>query len=516
MISLATGAGKTVIAAEAMRRLQEHHHWRCLFLVHREELLLQTLDKLSAVWPECDVGAVQAWRNDANAEQVLVGSVQTLVRPNRRQQIGTVDMIVTDEAHHARALSYRQVYAALRPKFHLGITATPKRSDGMGLNKVFDEIIYHIGTLELIARGYLCDVRYRRIKTNTSLRSVRMFGADFHPQSLDTVINVENRNDLIVESYLSHGEDRTMLAFCSSLPHAHTLVKLFLDRGVPAEVITGDTPSEERQARYLRLRRGETKVLCNFNVLTEGFDEPSVGGILMCRPTKSDLLYTQIIGRCLRTFPGKPDALVLDFTDDMHDLCSLPTLLGLPEVMSHLPTDQPREVKTLRETLLETEELQQKLLGRNGFGTVAQPGDPFARSALTWTERADRMVLELPKQGRVVIEPHPNRPGAFQIMHIPPGQQHGTALTLRPVPQDYAVAVAEAKAQEILKGHTQIIQKDAPWLREPISPGQVAFIQRISGNRVRIPANATKGWGKTTIDALKNHTYWDRFKKGKA
>lgn len=333
LVVLPTGAGKTVIFTHLPKQL--NNALPMLILAHREELLVQAKEKLSWSNPELTVEIEQA-ENHAGYVDVVVASVPTLGREASERITkfpkDYFKTIVIDEAHHAAAPTYRRILDYFSNPFTLGVTATPQRSDNTRLTDVFDEIVYYKTIVDLIQEGWLSRLVGYRIKTDTDISEVQTREGDYIAGQLEDTINTPQRNALIVASYMEICGTSKAIAFCAGVEHAHDLASSFTSANIAAEVIVGTTSSEQRQAILARFASGQTRVLVNVGVLTEGFDEPSVEAIILARPTRSTLLYTQIVGRGTRLFEGKEHCKVLDFADTTKGKkpLGLPSLLGLP------------------------------------------------------------------------------------------------------------------------------------------------------------------------------------------
>lgn len=329
--SMATGTGKTVaFAAVAERALRASR--RVLILAHREELIQQAADKLGAFapWARDLVGVVKAERDEWEA-QCVVASVQSLQGARlERYEPGAFSLVIVDECHHAAAPSYRAILDHLQVPYVLGVTATPKRGDGVGLHEVFARVVYTYALQDGIRDGHLCDVRQFTIETDTDLDGVATRAGDFAERQLAETVNTSGRNALVTQAYRDHAAGRKAVAFCVDVAHAQDLAEEFRQAGYAAEAVWGGMGDEARADTLARFSAGELEVLTNCQVLTEGWDEPSVSCVLMARPTKSRLLYQQCVGRGTRLHPDKPDLLVLDFVDATrrHNLVTTPDLLG--------------------------------------------------------------------------------------------------------------------------------------------------------------------------------------------
>ena len=213
----------------------------------------------------------------------------------------------------------------------LGFTATTVRADGVGLNKVFDRIVYSRSIAEMVAGGYLAPLRGYRIATAADLVNVTAGAGDFVVDELAEAVDIESRNALVARSIQELARDRRTLAFCVTVNHARHLARALNAIGVPTGIVYGAMKSESREQTLLDFRAGRLAAVTNVGVLTEGFDDPGVSCVAMARPTRSDSLYAQCVGRGTRTAPGKTDCLVLDFVDlSERTLVTLPTLAGLP------------------------------------------------------------------------------------------------------------------------------------------------------------------------------------------
>ncbi len=334
-----TGTGKTVTFTTLAKELA----WPTLVMVHRDELIRQTCNTVKRVWPEAMVGIIQAERDEweglfGRAPEIVIASVASL-HARRREQIprDRFGLIVADEAHHSVAASWSNVIEYFQSRFVLGCTATPDRSDGKGLADLFGrEPLYVYSLRQAIRDGRLVDLRQWAIPTHIDLASVKMRHGDFATDELSVLVNTPERNARIAEAYLQHARGRRAIAFAVDVAHAFDLRQALSAAGVQAATVTGDTPTDLRRELLARFAAGEIEVLANCAVLTEGFDDPGISCVLMCRPTASRALYTQCVGRGLRIADGKQDCLVLDFVDNSvrHKLMTATSLLGATRTQS--------------------------------------------------------------------------------------------------------------------------------------------------------------------------------------
>ena len=331
LISLPTGSGKTIVFSDILQSSLSGTKDKGLVLVHRDELLRQAIEKLNFVWPGVKLSTVDAATSNF-AGQITVASVMSIVR--RLDKIPRIHKVVTDEAHHAPATSWLKIYnriGELLPDWqHLGVTATPIRTKGASdLEAIFGKPVYVKSIFELIVEGYLSPLKGMEVRTEVSVEDVGIQAGDFIAEELSRVINTKERNRLVVENYLELAADRKALVFAADLNHAKSLAEMFKAQGVSAAWVSGETPLSLRRSFLEKLRSGEIKVIVNCMVFTEGFDEPSLDAILVARPTRSLVLYCQMIGRGLRPYPGKKNCLFIDFVDNSskHRLISMQDLL---------------------------------------------------------------------------------------------------------------------------------------------------------------------------------------------
>jgi superfamily II DNA or RNA helicase len=342
VIALPTGAGKTVIFAHLILGKQE----RTLILVHRDELIRQTLDKLHMVaqGTALDIGVIKAER-DEHAGAIVVASVQTLQRETRLQRLAqTFGLVVVDECHHAmpdnsygRILTHVGAWHTDGP-LTVGYTATPFRPNNdpiittADIPGCFDEVVYSLPLMGLIAQGYLSPITAKGIfMDGLDLDKVRVRHGDYIETDLAEAMLAADAPEHLLRGYGELAAGRRTLLFCPTVGMAYAVEHAFATAGLHAATVVGETPTAERQAIYQEVRAGRLNALVTCAVLTEGFDEPSIDCIMLARPTKSKVLLYQCIGRGLRLWPTKEDCLLIDATGATrrHGLLSMAAELGL-------------------------------------------------------------------------------------------------------------------------------------------------------------------------------------------
>lgn len=302
-----TGSGKTVIFAEVLRRRMREGP--ALVLAHREELLGQARDKLESagLWSELERAGSKAGLDSP----VVVASVQTLARARRlsRWPVGHFRTVVIDEAHHAPADSYRRIMDGLQPGKVLGVTATPSRSGGGELGDVFDSIAFELRFADLVRDGFLSRVTVETVPLKIDLEGVKRKAGDFVASDLDDRIGPHLEAAVAEITTLAKG--RRVLMFLPLRKTSTRCAELARAAGWRAEHVDGE--SADRAEVLARFASGETNLVCNASLLTEGFDCPAVDCVVPLRPTKSKALYQQMVGRGTRLAPGKRDCLLIDF-----------------------------------------------------------------------------------------------------------------------------------------------------------------------------------------------------------
>lgn len=336
VVQLPTGAGKTVIFSELARLARRP----VLVLAHRSELVQQARDKLARALGDPTVVAVEQGDRSAHPEaRVVVASIRSLHEDRLARLLADrrFGLVVYDECHHAPADDNRRVLATLGAFDDdwdgtlLGFTATTARGDGQGLDTVFEQLVYSRSISDLVAGGYLAPLRGYRIATRADLHQVSPTRSDLVVEELAEVIDIQERNALVARAIQELARDRRTIAFCVTVAHARNLARALNAVGVRTGIVHGQLRADVRARTLAEFRAGRLQALTNVGVLTEGFDDPGVSCIAMARPTRSEGLYAQCVGRGTRLAPGKTDCLVLDFVDlsDL-SLVTLPSLAGLP------------------------------------------------------------------------------------------------------------------------------------------------------------------------------------------
>jgi superfamily II DNA or RNA helicase len=307
LLVLPTGGGKTVVLAHLAAINQPR---RTLVLAHREELITQAVDKIRAV-TGLNADIEMADNHASSDAPVVVASIQTLMRSKRRERWARdhFGLVVVDEAHHSLADSYLGTLRHFDDHaFVLGVTATPDRGDKRNLGRYYQNIAYEVTLLDLIKQNWLVPIRVKTVPLEIDLDDVGTTAGDYSADDLGHAIEpyLERIADVLVE----HRERKT-LVFLPLIALSKRFAALCCERGLRAEHVDGT--SEDRREILARFSRSETRVLTNAMLLTEGYDEPSIDCVVCLRPTQVRALYSQIVGRGTRLYPGKDHLLLLDF-----------------------------------------------------------------------------------------------------------------------------------------------------------------------------------------------------------
>lgn len=348
LVVMATGLGKTVTAVSIAKEFKN-----CLWITHSEELIEQSAMSIIAAEFGYDVatdvrsdGLINTLKNikkeknlfdissdeDTSLEehigvikrdqmdidsQFVVASIQTLWRRLKFIPEDHFDIIIVDECHMAMAKTWSKALNHFTPRLRLGLTATPKRTDNLSLIDLFDEIVYEKDIKYGIDNKYLCELDAIRVQTNVDLGKVRITAGEFNQKDLENLINIDARNELIVEKYQKYASGRPALISCVDIKHAVDLCRMFNSKGIESSFIVSDENlCPNRKERLTDWMNGRIPVMTNVSVLTTGVDYPDLACIIMARPTTSLVLYMQTIGRGTRIKTHGGNCIILDITDN--------------------------------------------------------------------------------------------------------------------------------------------------------------------------------------------------------
>ncbi len=330
LVQAATGIGKTYLAA--FDSLKYEH---VLFVAHREEILKQAAVSFRNVRNSEDYGFFYGKYKDTD-KSVIFASVDTLGKEEYLQEAyfsrDYFDYVVIDEFHHAVNDRYLRIIDYFRPKFLLGLTATPERMDNRNIYEICDyNVPYEISLKDAINKGMLVPFHYYGIYDETDYTPLRPVRGHYTEGELNTIY-IENvkRYDLIYKHYMKYRSKRAF-GFCCSKLHAEAMAKEFCRRKIPSVAVYSNANgefSEDRDVALERLRNGDIKVIFSIDMFNEGVDLPEVDMVMFLRPTESPTVFLQQLGRGLRKSRGKEYLNVLDFIGNYEKAGKIPQFLG--------------------------------------------------------------------------------------------------------------------------------------------------------------------------------------------
>ncbi|QUY65115.1 DEAD/DEAH box helicase [Helcococcus kunzii] len=320
LLVLPTGTGKTIVFSKIVEERVRKGD-RVLILAHRGELLEQASDKLEkstglkTATEKANETSLGSWF------RVVVGSVQTLMREKRLMQFSPdyFGTIIVDEAHHVMSESYQKVLNHFSKAKILGVTATPDRGDMKNLGAFFESLAFEYSLPKAIKDGYLAKIKALTIPIDLDLSSVTQQAGDFKASELGNAL--DPYLEQIANEMWNVAKDRKIVVFLPLIDTSKKMVNFLNNAGFNAVEVNGN--SKDREEILSDFDKGKYNVLCNSMLLTEGWDCPSVDCVVVLRPTKVRSLYSQMVGRGTRLYPGKDHVLLLDFLwhTERHALC---------------------------------------------------------------------------------------------------------------------------------------------------------------------------------------------------
>ncbi len=543
LVVAATGTGKAVIIANIKREMADLLPGKMLVFAHREELIEQLIATMKEWNPTMKVGKEMA---DAYADvdcDIVVSCNASIGRDgaSRLSRFGNFDYVVCDEAHHSIATTYLNVFTqtqVLNPestRLLVGFTATPKRKnltrnqkkqltvlddeELLSLKSVYRKIVFSYPIRKAIKEGWLVPLRGYRLKTNIDLSQIKTTAGDYQQDELENTVNTPERNAAIVNAWRKDCENRQTVAFCVQIQHAKDMAEAFRRMGVNAQAVWGVDPD---RAQKLKMHQNkEITVLCNAQLLTEGYDDWRVSCIVDAAPTKSPTKYTQCIGRGTRLQAGtgnlldaigrglsleKRDCIVLDVVDNNKrcSLVTLPSLVGLNPEMD-------LQGKSATEVIEKLEEFQEKyptvdlsqLTDITKVDAYIESLDLFAApytedvekySKLTWMACSDgSYVLQIPeskmlkdakafsqfKHERLNITPNDLDEFELSISSVGlDGKRLGIYSTLKE-----AFESADEVMQRCRPDRMQLVRREAEWHTYPASEPAKKLLRSLSKDR---------------------------------
>ena len=312
LIQSATGSGKTCLTAH-MLGTSSSKGIRSFFICHRVELIRQSAQTFDAVG--IPFGIEAAGFPPDRSPLVQICSIQTLAR--RLDKVKTPKLIVWDECSHIASKSWGSVHKNYPDAIHIGLTATPERLDRKGLGDWFTHMVHGPSVSELIKQGYLSPYKaYAPSTVDTSGLHIRM--GDYAKDELVKAMDKPAITGDAVSHYKRLAMGKRAIVFCASIEHSHHVVSQFRASGIPSEHVDGETDRQVRAEAMKRFQSGDTLVISNVDLFSEGLDVPAMEAVIQLRPTQSLSLHLQQLGRGMRPAEGKPHLTILDHVGNLH------------------------------------------------------------------------------------------------------------------------------------------------------------------------------------------------------
>lgn len=541
LLVAATGMGKAVMLGFLPHEFPNLAKRGMMILVHRTELVYQLAETLKWINPDKKIGIEQADRKaDPYYHDYIVASVQTLGHPQSRRlerYTGKIGIIAVDEAHHcSEGSQYQKILDHFgcgpgqrfplpdgRERLVVGATATPNRSDRKGLHMFFDDIAVDYNIRWGVENGYLVDIKAVRVETGTDVSNVKTRAGDFAINELEAAINTHERNEVIIKGFVEHG-GKLGVAFCAGVAQAHSLAEDARALGIDAHAVDGSMDRDERKEIVEAYRKGEFPLLTNCAVFTEGFDVKPVDTVLMARPTKSTLLYTQCIGRGTRPvinpmhpekedrvnairMSAKPSMTIIDYADNIgkHSIVNAPKLFGLSENFE----TQGRSVFDLIQTIEALEEEHPEkpirmatsleevniIAKRMSIWDVAEtPEDMKAFTNFMWMNTAeDRYQIHVPgdkdtREQNVVYKLEADDLGRFSVSRIKKALWEAGDLVapeskvtsnLKFNSLEEAIAGVDRQIEQDHQSALRLIRRGERWMSQPASDAQLGLLKKL-------------------------------------
>lgn len=549
-ISLATGAGKTVIFTQLIDRIRppSANATQTLILAHRRELVEQAARHCTNAYPDKSVDIEMGNIHASGYADITIASIQSITSGERIDKFvpSRFKLVLVDEAHHIVAPGYlralehfgldqkREASPAL-----VGVSATFSRFDGLRLGAAIDEIVYHKDYVDMIGEKWLSNVVFTTVESTADLSKVRSGAAgDFQPGELSRVVNTEQVNEITVRSWLAKAQGRkSTLVFCVDLSHVAGLTQTFRNHGIDARFVTGDTPKAERSERLEAFKAGGFPVLINCGVFTEGTDIPNIDCVILARPTRSRNLLVQMIGRGMRLYQGKTNCHVIDMVSSLETgIITTPTLFGLDpsELVSGASVDDMRKLKDgkeAEETRTEIAHTAKPAATDGGlvrnitfteydsvFDLIADTsGEQHIRSIsqYAWVQAGpEKYILSAPNGTYIRLErdeaAEDGKPvfAAWEIRVLPQGtasrSPYATPRRLLEA-TTFADAVHGADKYASEKFPNNFISRRMTWRSGPATEGQLRFINKVRAKGDQLePTDITMGKASDMITKIKH------------
>ena len=517
-----TGAGKTIMLSALVGKRYKQGK-KILILQHRDELVRQNRTKFSKVNPKITTSVVDGSEKDWSGETIF-SMVQTLSRPNNLENMCEFDMVVVDESHHAIAETYTRIIDRVKEANNsveiVGFTATPNRGDRKGLRSIFNNCSHQIEITTLIREGFLVPPKTFVVDVGVrqELENVRKTISDFDMGEVERIMNKRAINERIVQEWQEKAIDRKTVVFCSTIIHAQDVCDEYRRANIRAELLTGDTPSEERKQILHDLEHGDVQVVVNVAVLTEGFDAPPVSCIVLTRPCSYKSTMVQMIGRGLRTIdpeehPGiiKKDCIVLDFGTSVLTHGSLDETVDLEGSEARGTGAGPEKICPQCESIVPLSSRECPLCGYEFGQQDKEVLEDFIMTEVDLMDRSPYRWVDLFDNGRCMSASGFN--GFGLVAHLDDisialvKRSNGRLRVVSVGTKEQAIASADDFLREIEDSGGA--RKGKRWLNEAVTPRQQEALSRhgvviksidFSWNKYRAACWLNYVWNKNQID----------------
>lgn len=426
LLVLPTGCGKTIVFAKVAEDCVRNGD-RVLILAHRGELLEQAADKLNkaiglgCAMEKAEHSCLGSWF------RIVVGSVQTLQRPKRLTQFSRdyFDTIIIDEAHHCISNGYQAVLKYFNEAKVLGVTATPDRGDMKNLGSFFESLAYEYTLPKAIKEGYLCPIKALTLPLKIDFSQVTTQAGDFKASDIGTALDPYLYS--IADEMMKYCKDRKTVVFLPLIKTSQKFRDILNERGFKAAEVNGG--SEDRSQVLKDFEEDKYNVLCNSMLLTEGWDCPSVDCVIVLRPTKVRSLYSQMVGRGTRLYPGKENLLLLDFLwhTERHELCHPAHLICESDEVAKKMTEKLEVKAALPLDVLEAIDIQEAEEDAKK-DVVAEREEALAKQLAVMKTRKRKLVDPLQFEMSIQAEDLVNYVPSFGYQMGPASQKQLTAL----------------------------------------------------------------------------------------
>ncbi|KAI0098201.1 P-loop containing nucleoside triphosphate hydrolase protein [Nemania sp. FL0031] len=548
-ISLATGAGKTVVFTQLIDRIKpsSKRATQTLILAHRRELVEQAARHCSNAYPSKTVEVEMGNSHASGRADITIASIQSITSGDRISKFDPkrFKLVLVDEAHHIVAPGYMRTleHFDLDEKKQssptlVGVSATFSRFDGLRLGAAIDEIVYHKDYVDMIGEKWLSDVIFTTVESTADISRVRSgANGDFQPSELSRAVNTDEINEITIRSWFARAAGRkSTLVFCVDLAHVSGLTRAFRQHGIDARFVTGDTPKLDRGARLDAFKKGEFPVLVNCGVFTEGTDIPNIDCIILARPTRSRNLLVQMIGRGMRLHPGKANCHIIDMVSSLATgIVTTPTLFGLDpsQLVEEVSVDDMKDIQTRKEEEKVREDAVKaakpapsKIRGDTNvtfteYDSVLDlisdtSGEQHIRSISknAWVQVGpDRYILSGPEGTFIRLEKAEGETGdqpkfsAWEIRALPKGVSKSPFATPRKLLRaaTFADAVHGADKYASEKYPHMLIVRYMSWRKGPPTEGQLKFLNRLRGENEKLKvSDINKGKAADMITKIRH------------